>query len=40
LRFAPDAEFPALVEKAAAGDLSGKEIKQSIQNWKADFYRV
>jgi len=40
LRFAPDAEFPALVEKAAADNLSGKEIKQLIQNWKADFYRV
>ena len=40
LRFAPDAEFPALVEKAATGNLSQKEIKQSIQNWKADFYRV
>ena len=40
LRFASDAEFPALVEKAAANNLSGKEIKQSIQNWKADFYRV
>jgi hypothetical protein len=40
LRFAPDAEFPALVEKAAANNLSGKEIKQSIENWKADFYRV
>ena len=40
LRFAQDAEFPALVEKAAANNLSGKEIKQSIQNWKADFYRV
>jgi hypothetical protein len=40
LRFAPDAEFPALVEKAAANNLSGKEIKESIQNWKADFYRV
>ena len=40
LRFTPDAEFPALVEKAATGNLSGKEIKQSIQNWKADFYRV
>jgi hypothetical protein len=40
LRFAPDAEFPALVEKAAANNLSGKEIKQLIQNWKADFYRV
>jgi membrane protease YdiL (CAAX protease family) len=40
LRFAPDTEFPALVEKAATSNLSGKEIKQSIQNWKADFYRV
>jgi hypothetical protein len=40
LRFAPDAEFPALAEKAATSSLSGKEIKQSIQNWKADFYRV
>ena len=40
LRFAPDAEFPALAEKAATGNLSQKEIKQSIQNWKADFYRV
>ncbi len=40
LRFAPDAEFPALVEKVASGNLSQKEIKESIQNWKADFYRV
>jgi hypothetical protein len=40
LRFAPDPEFPALAEKAASNNLSGKEIKQSIQNWKADFYRV
>jgi hypothetical protein len=40
LRFAPDAEFPALVTKAATENLSGKAIKQSIQNWKADYYRV
>ncbi|MFM6994467.1 MAG: DUF6526 family protein [Sediminibacterium sp.] len=40
LRFASDAEFVVLAEKAAANNLSGKEIKQSIQNWKADFYRV
>jgi hypothetical protein len=40
LRFAADAEFPALAEKAVTSNLSGKEIKQSIQNWKADFYRV
>ena len=40
LRFASDAEFPALAEKAATNNMSGKEIKQAIQNWKADFYRV
>lgn len=40
LRFAADAEFPALVEKVAAENLSAKNIKESIQNWKADFYRV
>lgn len=40
LRFAPDAEFPSLVDKAVAENLSGKAIKESIQNWKADFYRV
>jgi len=40
LRFAPDAEFPALVNKAATENLPGKAIKASIQNWKADFYRV
>ncbi len=40
LRFAPDAEFPTIVEKAVAENLSGKAIKESIQNWKADFYRV
>ena len=40
LRFAPDTEFPSLVEKTVAENLSGKAIKQSIQNWKADYYRV
>ncbi len=40
LRFASDAEFVALVAKAAAENLSGKEIKQSKQNWKANNYRV
>jgi hypothetical protein len=40
LRFAPDAEFVALAEKAAVENLSGKAIKESIQNWKADYYRV
>lgn len=40
LRFAPDEEFVALAAKAAAGDMTPDAIKQSIKNWKADFYRV
>jgi hypothetical protein len=40
LRFAPDAEFVALVDRAVNEKLTSKEIKLAIQNWKADFYRV
>jgi apolipoprotein N-acyltransferase len=40
LRFAADEEFVSLAAKAAAENLTGKEIKQSIHNWKADTYRV
>jgi hypothetical protein len=40
LRFASDAEFPKLAEKAAKEDLSEKAIKLEIKNWKADNYRV
>ena len=40
LRFASDDEFVALAEKAASEGLSGKQIKQLIQNWKADYRRI
>jgi len=40
LRFASDDEFVGLAEKAAKDGLSSKEIKQSIQQWRADHYRV
>jgi len=40
LRFSSDEEFPALVEKSITENLSEKEIKKHISNWKADMYRV
>ena len=40
LRFASDEEFPALAAKAAEEKMSGKDIKQSIKNWRADYYRI
>jgi hypothetical protein len=41
LRFASDAELPALVEQVLANPaIKGKEIKQSIRNWRADTFRL
>ena len=40
LRFASDEEFPDLVKKAVNENLSEKDIKKSVKNWKADNYRV
>lgn len=40
LRFAPDEEFVALVNRAVAENLKAKEIKKAIKNWKADYHRV
>ena len=40
LRFASDAEFPALVERSAKEGLGNKKIKEAIVNWRPDFHRV
>jgi cellulose synthase/poly-beta-1,6-N-acetylglucosamine synthase-like glycosyltransferase len=40
LRFASDAEVPKLVERALNEKLKRKDIKQSIQNWRPDYWRV
>ena len=40
LRFAPDDEFPVLVDRAINENLSPDEIKKEIKNWKADNHRV
>jgi hypothetical protein len=40
LRFAGDNEFVALVKKAVDENLSAKQIKMAITNWKADNNRA
>lgn len=40
LRFAGDDEFVALTKRAVDESLTEKQIKQAIQNWKADNYRA
>jgi hypothetical protein len=40
LRFAPDDELPALVERALTEKLGSKAIKEQIRNWRGDYHRV
>ena len=39
-RFASDGEVAGIVEKALTNKWTRKEIKQAVQNWRADDYRV
>jgi hypothetical protein len=40
LRFASDDEFVGLSKKAADENLSTKQIKEQIKNWRGDYWRV
>ncbi len=40
LRFASDGEIPSLVELTLEKNLNRKQIKERIQNWRPDYWRI
>jgi Family of unknown function (DUF6526) len=40
LRFASDAELPALIQRAVSDNLTSRQIKEAIRDWQPDYQRT
>lgn len=40
LRFAPDSELPALIDRAIADNLPADAIKRAVREWQGDYFRT